>query len=162
MSIKSLGKIAAVAAVAGLALTACADEDATQARNQEESCGLIQSASLKATESMNSIQATEGSDDRAAFVFESVALDLRNHSFDRSNDEPAPDSDETLKLRTALQVQAEQFQDMSDILGDDVNGLQNYDPSGIDVDGMSSGEATEIITNYCGPVFNQQQQQGGF
>src|SRR5690625_2191439 len=89
MSIKSLGKIAAVAAVAGLALTACADEDATQARNQEESCGLIQSASLKATESMNSIQATEGSDDRAAFVFESVALDLRNHSFDRSNDEPA-------------------------------------------------------------------------
>lgn len=161
MSIKSLGKIAAVAAVAGLALTACADDDTSQARNQEESCGLIQSASVKATEAMNSIRATEGSDDRASFAFESVALDLRNHSFDRSNSEPSPDSDEPLQLRTALQAQAEQFQDMSDILADDVTGIQTYDPSGIEVDGMTAGEATETITAYCGPFFGQQ-QQGGF
>lgn len=149
MSIKSLGKIAAIAAVAGLGLTACADDAVNDARQQEETCGLLQAASAKATEAVSGIRDASGPDSRASFAVESAALELRNHSFERSGE-----------LRNALQVQAAQFQDMSETLGDDVANLQDSDPTGVDVDGMSFEEASSVIGSYCGPVFGQ--QQGGF
>ena len=148
MSIKSLGKIAAIAAVAGLSLTACADGAANDARQQEETCGLMQAASTKATEAVGGIREASGGDSRAAFQIESAALDLRQHSFDRDGE-----------LRTALQVQAAQFNDMAETLNDDVAALQASDPSGVEVDGMSFEEASNVINTYCGPVFGA--QQGG-
>src|SRR5699024_8745997 len=50
MSIKSLGKFAAIAATARLALTACANDSVSQERDQEETCGLIMGAETKANE----------------------------------------------------------------------------------------------------------------
>lgn len=148
MSIKSLGKIAAIAAVAGLGLTACADGAANDARQQEETCGLMQAASTKATEAVGGIREASGGDSRAAFQVESAALDLRQHSFERDGE-----------LRNALQVQAAQFDDMAETLNEDVSTLQDSDPTGIEVDGMSFEEASGVIGAYCGPVFGQ--QQGG-
>ena len=148
MSIKSLGKIAAIAAVAGLGLTACADDATSQAREQEETCGLLQASAAKANDAVTNVRETSGPDTRAAFAVESAVLDLRQHSFDRSDD-----------LQTALQVQAAQFQDMADTLNDDVAGLQATEPADVDVDGMNLAEASEVLSTYCGPVFAQ---QGGF
>ena len=145
MSIKSLGKIAAIAAVAGLGLTACADDSVSQARAEEETCGLLQAASTKATGALTGVRDASGPDSRAAFAVESAALDIRNHSYDRSGE-----------LRTALQVQAEQFQDTADALDEDVAGLQDADPTDVEVDGMSFEEASEVINSYCGPVLSQQ------
>lgn len=153
MSIKSLGKIAAIAAVAGLALTACADDATNQARAQEETCGLLQSSSTKASSAMSTIRETEGPNSRASFSIESAALDLRNHSYDRSNDEPA--NGDTVALRNALQTHAAYFQEMSDVIAEDVAGAQNIDTAAIEVDGMNLEEATAVISAYCG-------QAGGF
>src|SRR5699024_9476510 len=50
MSSESLGKFAAIAATAGLVLTACANDSVSQERDQEETCGLIMGAETKASE----------------------------------------------------------------------------------------------------------------
>lgn len=160
MSIKSWGKIAAIAAVAGLSLTACTDGSTQQAREQEETCGLLMSANSKASEAMSTIRATTGPDARAAFSLESVALDLRNHSYDRSNTEQTSEG-ESVQLRTALQVQAAQFQELSDAIADDVASAQDVAPDSIEAEGMDLAEASGIISGYCGEVFAQQ-QGGGF
>ncbi|HEY4577170.1 MAG TPA: hypothetical protein VIG67_04875 [Yaniella sp.] len=145
MSIKSLGKIAAIAAVAGLGLTACADDAATQAREQEETCGLLQASAAKANDAVSNVREATGPDSRAAFAVESAALDLRQHSFDRSDD-----------LQTAIQVQAAQFHDMAETLDDDVSGLSNSEAADVKVDGMGLKEASEVLNTYCSPVFAQQ------
>ena len=145
MSIKSLGKIAAITVVAGLGLTACANDDVNQAREQEETCGLLQASAAKVNEAVNNVRETTGPDSRAAFAVESAALDLRQHSFDRSDD-----------VRTALQVQAAQFQDMADTLNVDIADLSTSEPAAIEVDGMDLSGASEVLNTYCGPIFNQQ------
>ena len=159
MSIKSLGKIAAIAAVAGLGLSACATGDAAQARQQEETCGLLMAANTKASSAMSSVRATDGPDARAAFSVESAAQDLRNHSFDRSDDQPAPEGGETVQLRSALQAQAAYFEEMAVALNENVAGAQNINPDQVGVEGMTLADASEEIVTYCGPVFAQ--QQGG-
>lgn len=151
MSLKSLGKFAALVAVAGLSLTACADASTQQAREQEETCGVIQASGTKANEAiMRAMQQTDGSGERAGNVVESAALDIRNHAFDRSNDQLAPGSDESIKLRTALQVQAASLDEMAATLKDDLNALQSFSPEGIEVDGMTYNDAASVIGAYCG------------
>jgi len=151
MSIKSLGKIAAIAAVAGLGLTACADDSVSQARQEEETCGLLNAATAKATDAMSNVRESSGPVPRASFAVESAALDIRNHSFDRSGE-----------LRTALQVQAAHYDDMAETMSDDVSQLQGGSVSDIEVDGMSADEANSVLSSYCGTVFGQQQGMGGF
>lgn len=154
MSIKSLGKIAAVAAVAGLALTACADEATSQARAQEETCGVFLGANNKANEAVNrAMQVGESGGERAAHVVESAALDIRNHSFDRSDDVKAPGSGDSIALRTILQVQAQFFDEMAGALEEDVMSINTVNPDEIEVNGMTHAEATEALTGYCGSYF---------
>lgn len=155
MSIKSMGKIAAVAAAAGLILTGCANDDASQARAQEETCGVFVGANAKANEALNrAMQSGDAGSDRAAGILESAALDIRNHSFDRSDDVSAPGSDETIPLRTTLQVQAEFFDEMASAVEEDgVNAMSTVMPDDIEVNGMSHEEATEHLTAYCGSYF---------
>src|SRR5699024_10297802 len=84
MSIKSLGKFAAIAATAGLALTACCSDAVSQERDQEEPCGLIMGAETKANEGIQqSGMAVQqgGSTDRVTQALESASLDIRNRSF---------------------------------------------------------------------------------
>ncbi|HEY4536598.1 MAG TPA: hypothetical protein VIG71_11610 [Enteractinococcus sp.] len=155
MSIKSLGKIAAVAAVAGLALTACADEATSQARAQEETCGVFLGANNKANEAVSrAMQTGDSGNARAATVVESAALDIRNHAFDRSDDVKAPGSNDSIALRTVLQVQAQFFDDMATTIGDDgVSALNTMTPEDVEVNGMSHSEATQALTGYCGSYF---------
>ncbi len=162
MSIKSLGKFAAIAAVAGLGLTACATGDAAEARQQEETCGLLQAANAKASDAMASMRTQDGPDERAAFTVESAALDLRNHSYDRSDNQPAPEGDETVQLRTALQAQAAYYEELSDTLSENVADAQNIGPEDVETNGMSLEDASGEIVTYCGQVFAQQQGPGGF
>lgn len=155
MSIKSLGKIAAVAAAAGLVLTGCANDDANQARAQEETCGVLLGASNKANEAASrAMQVGESGGPRAARVIESAALDLRNHSFDRSDDEKVPGTDEPVALRTMLQVQAELYDEMADAIENDPAAMNSMNPEDVEVNGMTITEANEIVGTYCGPYFN--------
>ncbi len=154
MSIKSMGKIAAAAAAAGLVLTGCADGADSQARAQEETCGLFLGANNKANEALNrAMQQGDGAGPRAASVVESAALDIRNHSFDRTDDTQVPGSDETIALRTVLQVQAQFFNDMADAIEDDASAINSVNPEDIEVNGMTHAEATETLTTYCGSYF---------
>lgn len=153
MSIKSLGKIAAVAAVAGLAFTACADDATSQARAQEETCGLLQVANTKAGEALAKTRGEAGPNERAAFTIESAALDLRNHSFDRSDAEPT--NGDTAQVRTALQVNAAYFQAIADQVAEDAAGFQDVDAGAVELDGMNFEAANTELGAYCN-------MQGGF
>ena len=155
MSIKSMGKIAAVAAAAGLILTGCANDDASQARAQEETCGVFMGANAKANEALNrAMQSGEAGAERAASILESAALDIRNHSFDRTDSATAPGSDETIPLRTTLQVQAEFFDEMASAVKEDgVEAMNTVVPEDIEVNGMTYQEATDNLTAYCGSYF---------
>ena len=155
MSIKSMGKIAAVVAAAGLALTGCANDDASQARAQEETCGVLMGSSNKANEAASrAMQSGESGGPRAARVIESAALDLRNHSFDRSDDVQVPGTDETVALRTMLQVQAELYDEMATAIEKDPAAINSMNPDDIEVNGMTITEANEIVGTYCGSYFN--------
>ena len=154
MSIKSMGKIAVVAAAAGLILTGCASDDTSVARDQEETCGVLLGANNKANEAASrAMQAGESGGPRAARVIESAALDLRNHSFDRSDDVQVPGSDETVAVRTMLQVQAEFYDEMATAIEEDPTTISSINPDDIEVNGMTTTEATEVMNTYCGSYF---------
>lgn len=162
MSIKSLGKFAAIAAAAGLALTACADDSVSQARDQEETCGLIMGAEAKANESLQqtgmAMQAGGGSGDQAAQALESSALDVRNHSFQRSDEQVNPETGETVPLRTALQVHAAYLDEMADTMGEGIDAMQSFDPDSVEVEGTNLNEALDTINGYCSSYVQQQMQ----
>lgn len=157
MSLKPFAKIAALAAIAGLALTACADDATSQARAEEETCGLLISASTKVNAAASNIRESDAGDSRAAFAVESAALDLRNHSFDRSNEESSGHEGETLQLRTALQVQAQEFEELSEILGNNPAGIGELDRAQLEVDGMGYSDAQATLSAYCSAAFASQQ-----
>lgn len=163
MSFKSLGKLAAIAAAAGLTLTACADDSVSQARDQEETCGLIMGAETKANEGIQqagmAMQQGGGEDDRAPQALESSALDIRNHSFDRSDDQVNPDTGESIPLRTALQVHAAYLDEMGTSLAGGIEAMQGFDPTTFEAEGTSLTEALDTINSYCAS-YAQQQMQG--
>lgn len=163
MSIKSLGKFAAIAAAAGLTLTACADDSVSQARDQEETCGLIMGAETKANEGIQqagmAMQQGGGGDGQATQALESAALDIRNHSYDRSDNQTNPDTSETIPLRTALQVHAAYLNEMGTSVGEGMEAMQSFDPESFEAEGTSLTEALETINGYCAS-YAQQQMQG--
>lgn len=163
MSIKSLGKFAAIAAAAGLTLTACADDSVSQARDQEETCGLIMGAETKANEGIQqagmAMQQGGGGDGQATQALESAALDIRNHSYDRSDNQTNPDTGETIPLRTALQVHAAYLNEMGTSVGEGMEAMQSFDPESFEAEGTSLTEALETINGYCAS-YAQQQMQG--
>lgn len=162
MSIKSLGKFAAIAAAAGLTLTACADDSVSQARAQEETCGLIMGAETKANEGIQQAgmaMQQGGGDGQATQALESAALDIRNHSYDRSDDQTNPDTGETIPLRTALQVHAAYLNEMGTSVGEGMEAMQSFDPESFEAEGTSLTEALETINGYCAS-YAQQQMQG--
>lgn len=163
MSIKSLGKFAAIAAAAGLTLTACADDSVSQARDQEETCGLIMGAETKANEGIQqagmAMQQGGGGDGQATQALESAALDIRNHSYDRSDNQTNPDTGETIPLRTALQVHAAYLNEMGTSVGEGMEAMQSFDPESFAAEGTSLTEALETINGYCAS-YAQQQMQG--
>lgn len=163
MSIKSLGKFAAIAAAAGLTLTACADDSVSQARDQEETCGLIMGAETKANEGIQqagmAMQQGGGGDGQATQALESAALDIRNHSYDRSDNQINPDTGETIPLRTALQVHAAYLNEMGTSVGEGMEAMQSFDPESFEAEGTSLTEALETINGYCAS-YAQQQMQG--
>ncbi|MDN6173192.1 MAG: hypothetical protein L0J06_10480 [Yaniella sp.] len=163
MSIKSLGKFAAIAAAAGLTLTACADDSVSQARDQEETCGLIMGAETKANEGIQqagmAMQQGGGGDGQATQALESAALDIRNHSYDRSDNQTNPDTSETIPLRTALQVHAAYLNEMGTSVGEGMEAMQSFDPESFAAEGTSLTEALETINGYCAS-YAQQQMQG--
>ena len=163
MSIKSLGKFAAIAAAAGLTLTACADDSVSQARDKEETCGLIMGAETKANEGIQhastAIQQGGGADGRATQAVDSSALDIRNHSYDRSDNQTNPDTGESIPLRTALQVHAAYLSEMGASLDEGMEAMQAFDPTTFEAEGTSLTEALETINGYCSS-YAQQQMQG--
>lgn len=163
MSIKSLGKFAAIAAAAGLALTACADDSVSQARDQEETCGLIMGAETKANEGLQqtgmAMQTGGGSGDQASQALESSALDVRNHSFERSDDQVNPDTGENIPLRTALQVHAAYLNEMASSVDEGLEAMQGFDPNTFEAEGTSLTEALDTINGYCSS-YAQQEMQG--
>ena len=163
MSIKSLGKIAAIAAAAGLTLTACADDSVSQARDQEETCGLIMGAETKANEGIQqagmAMQQGGGGDGQATQALESAALDIRNHSYDRSDNQTNPDTGETIPLRTALQVHAAYLNEMGTSVDEGMEAMQSFDPESFEAEGTSLTEALETINGYCAS-YAQQEMQG--
>ncbi|MDN6152290.1 MAG: hypothetical protein L0I91_12895 [Yaniella sp.] len=163
MSIKSLGKFAAIAAAAGLTLTACADDSVSQARAQEETCGLIMGAETKANEGIQqagmAMQQGGGGDGQATQALESAALDIRNHSYDRSDNQTNPDTGETIPLRTALQVHAAYLNEMGTSVGEGMEAMLSFDPESFGAEGTSLTEALETINGYCAS-YAQQQMQG--
>lgn len=161
MSIKTLGKFAAIAAAAGLTLTACADDSVSQARDQEETCGLIMGAETKANEGIQQagMVMQQGGEGNASQAIESAALDIRNHSYDRSDDQVNPDTGETIPLRTALQVHAAYLDEMGDTIDEGMQAMQDFDPDSFEAEGTSLTEALDTINGYCSS-FAQQQMQG--
>lgn len=162
MSIKSLGKFAAIAATAGLALTACSSDAVSQERDQEETCGLIMGAETKANEGIQqSGMAVQqgGSTDRVTQALESASLDIRNRSFKVSDKQENPDTGETIPLRTALQVHAAYFNEMSETIGDGIEAMQSFDPDSFEAEGMQFNEALDTINGYCASYTQQQMQQ---
>lgn len=163
MSIKSLGKFAAIAAAAGLALTACADDSVSQAREQEETCGLIMGAETKANQGLQeagmAMQTGGGGGGQAGQALESSALDIRNHSFDRSDNQTNPDTGESIPLQTALQVHAAYFEEMASSVDGGLEAMQSFDPSTFEAEGTTLTEALDTINGYCAS-YAQQQMQG--
>lgn len=163
MSIKSLGKFAAIAAAAGLTLTACVDDSVSQSRDQEETCGVIMGAETKANESLQQVgmamQTGGDGGDRATQALESSALDIRNHSFDRSDEQQNPDTGESIPLRTALQVHAAYFDEMANSMDEGMEAMQSFDPESFEAEGTSLTEALDTINGYCAS-YAQQQMQG--
>ena len=161
MSIKSLGKFAAIVAAAGLTLTACADDSVSQARDQEETCGLIMGAETKANEGIQQagMAMQQGGDGNASQALESAALDIRNHSYDRSDDQTNPDTGETIPLRTALQVHAAYLNEMGTSVDEGMEAMQSFDPNSFESEGTSLNDALDTINGYCAS-FAQQQMQG--
>ncbi|NWN89777.1 MAG: hypothetical protein HLX51_14780 [Micrococcaceae bacterium] len=166
MSIKSLGKIAAVAAAAGLTLTACADDSVSQSRDQEETCGFIMGAETKANEGiqsgMMSVQQGQGADSdasQASQALESAALDIRNYSYNVSDSQQNPDTGEEIPLRTALQVHAAYFDEMASLMDGGMEAMQGFDPSSFEAEGTTLTSALETINGYCAS-YAQQQMQG--
>ena len=163
MSIKSLGKIAAVAAAAGITLTACADDSVSQSRDQEETCGFIMGAETKANEgiqsSMMNVQQGDDADGRTAQALESAALDIRNYSYNVSDAQQNPDTGEAIPLRTALQVHAAYFDEMASLMDGGVEAMQGFDPNSFEAEGTSLTSALETINGYCAS-YAQQQMQG--
>src|SRR5699024_3779041 len=130
---------------------------------QEETCGLIMGAETKANEGIQqagmAMQQGGGGDGQATQALESAALDIRNHSYDRSDNQTNPDTGETIPLRTALQVHAAYLNEMGTSVGEGMEAMQSFDPESFEAEGTSLTEALETINGYCAS-YAQQQMQG--
>src|SRR5699024_3653964 len=140
-------------------LTACANDSVSQERDQEETCGLIMGAETKANEGIQqSGMAVQqgGSTDRVTQALESASLDIRNRSFKVSDNQENPDTGETIPRRTALQVHAAYFEDMSKTIDGGIEAMQSFDPDSFEAEGMEFTETIVTINDCCTSYHKQQ------
>src|SRR5699024_12356952 len=84
-----------------------------------------------------------GSTARVTQARESAALDIRNRSFKVSDNQENPDTRQTIPLRTALQVHAAYFEEMSKTIDGGIEAMQSFDPDSFEAEGMEFNEALE-------------------
>src|SRR5699024_12716614 len=102
-----------------------------------------------------------GGDGQATQALESAALDIRNHSYDRSDNQTNPDTSETIPLRTAQQVHAAYLNEVRTSVVEGMEAMQSFDQESFEAGGTSLPEAVETINGYCASYAQQQKQAKG-
>src|SRR5699024_6891063 len=100
-----------------------------------------------------------GSTERITHSLESASLYIGKPSFNVSDNQENPDTGETIPLRTALQVHAAYFEEMSKTIDGGIEAMQSFDPDSFEAEGMEFNEALETINGYCASYTQQQMQE---